>query len=227
MVTRIELKALLGLSAALARGGQDDLARAMERCLSSADPGRTEEVILQSYLFLGYPTALNAFSKWRELSGLEAGAPGRDAWEDWIERGREVCRTVYGGQYEGLRLNVRALHPDMERWMVVEGYGKVLGRPGLALVVRELCIVALLAGAGAPRQLHSHLRGALNSGAGGEELEEALATAETYLGEEERAEVRGVWDQVRGRWLEASREMAPGNGSRFPGTPRGRTGEGN
>ena len=47
------------------------------------------------------------------------------------DRGEEVCRTVYGGQYEGLRRNVRDLHPDMERWMVVEGYGKVLGRPGL------------------------------------------------------------------------------------------------
>jgi hypothetical protein len=50
--------------------------------------------------------------------------------------------------------------------MIVEGYGKVLGRPGLdAGDVRELCIVALLAVAGRAAQLYSHLRGALNAGA--------------------------------------------------------------
>jgi 4-carboxymuconolactone decarboxylase len=47
----------------------------------------------------------------------------------WRARGQEVCRAVYGGQYPRLRENVRDLHPDMERWMVEEGYGKVLGRP--------------------------------------------------------------------------------------------------
>ena len=72
---------------------------------------------------------------------------------------------MYGGQYEKLRANIAALHPDMERWMVREGYGKVLGRPGLDLATRELCIVALLAPQDAGPQLYSHLRGALNAGA--------------------------------------------------------------
>lgn len=61
--------------------------------------------------------------------------------------------------------------------MVNEGYGKVLGRPGLPLVTRELCIAALLAALDAPRQLYSHLRGALNAGAPREAVEATLHAA--------------------------------------------------
>jgi 4-carboxymuconolactone decarboxylase len=199
-----ERKALVGLSAALAQRDSTILARAMEACLAAADPERAEEVILQSYLFLGYPAALNAFGLWRRVSKREAGEAVPDAWTEWSVRGREVCQTVYGGQYQGLRRNVRALHPDMERWMVVEGYGKVLGRPGLELAVRELCIAALLAVLGAPRQLYSHLRGALNAGATGEEVEEALEVAGALV-EAGEADARAVWDRVRTRWLQGAR----------------------
>lgn len=80
--------------------------------------------------------------------------------------------------------------------MVVEGYGKVLGRPGLDLPVRELCIVALLAVLGAPRQLHSHLRGALNAGAFVEQVEMAVAEAESSSDSERGAEARAVWNRV-------------------------------
>jgi 4-carboxymuconolactone decarboxylase len=190
----------------------DGLRQAMERCVSLADPAWAEEVILQSYLFLGYPIALNAFGAWRELSGRTEEGAVQDDWDGWIEKGEEVCRTVYGGQYEGLRRNVRDLHPDMERWMVVEGYGKVLGRPRLELAVRELCIVALLAVLGAPRQLHSHLRGALNAGASVGQIKAAVHEAESFTNSERAAEAHAVWERVVERW-ETGRTQGPGEGS--------------
>ena len=49
--------------------------------------------------------------------------------------------------------------------MELEGYGKVLSRPGLDIVDREMVIVACLAMENRVSQLHSHLRGALNVGA--------------------------------------------------------------
>lgn len=110
-----------------------------------------------------------------------------------------MCQVVYGGQYGRLRENVRALHPDMERWMVVEGYGKVLGRPGLDLATRELCIVALLAVLGAPRQLYAHLRGALNAGASREEVDLALREGSAFQDEVGRREAGRVWEQVLAR----------------------------
>lgn len=207
-MTNGETRSLVRLSAALAYRDPALVRGAMEDCLRLASLRGTEEVILQSYLFLGYPAALNAFGLWREISGREAEEASPESWGDWSARGEGVCRQVYGGQYEGLRNNVRALHPDMERWMVVEGYGKVLGRPGLALPVRELCIVALLAVHGTPRQLHSHLRGALNTGAGIEQVEVSLEVAEEFLEGGPRAEARAVWDQVRNRWIQEARQPA-------------------
>ena len=198
-----ERDALIRLSAALAARDPEGLRRAMETCAGDADPQRIEEVILQSYLFLGYPVALNAFGVWRELSGRDAPAAVPDNWEGWSQRGAEVCQTVYGGQYEGLRRNIRALHPDMEGWMVVEGYGKVLGRPQLDLATRELCIAALLAVLGAPRQLYSHLRGALNAGATLEEVEGAIRTACRQLGGGDCQESWAIWEGVRTRWMES------------------------
>lgn len=175
----------------------------MEACLAVAPPEPAEEVILQSYLFLGYPVALNAFGLWREISGMEPGRPTGEDWEAWANRGAVTCETVYGGQYRDLRSNIRALHPDMERWMVVEGYGKVLSRPGLPLPVRELCIVGLLAVSDLPRQLYSHLRGSLNSGASMQEVEAVVEMACAELEPEREESVREVWGRVKDRWAKS------------------------
>ena len=191
-------KQLIRISAALAARDEKSLKTTLLGA-RAVDRAQVEEAILQSYLFLGYPIALNAFALWREISEGDVPAAVEDDWEEWVRRGEDVCKTVYGGQYEGLRRNVRRLHPDMERWMVVEGYGKVLGRPGLDLATRELCIASLLAVLGAPRQLYSHLRGALNAGAPQAEVEEALAVAGDFLSEEGSAKNRKVWERVRTR----------------------------
>ncbi len=119
------------------------------------------------------------------------------------ESGEELCRTVYGGSYERLRRNVRQLHPDLDRWMVEDGYGKTLSRPGLPVTVREVCIVALLAAAGHHRQLLAHLRGALNVGANAQEVRGALEIgAETASAAGRRADAaraRMAWQGVEDR----------------------------
>lgn len=195
-------RALIRLSGALAASDRNILRLEMERARDAAPRSEVEEVILQSYLFLGFPVALNAFSLWRRVSGqpaAEVAESDEDEWDAWTERGERVLGAVYGGQYEALRSNIRELHPDMERWMVAEGYGKVLGRPGLGLRTRELCIAALLAVLGAPKQLYSHLRGALNVGADPEEVREALKEVEEMLeagGAELRTSAWKTWDRV-------------------------------
>lgn len=191
--------ALVRLSAALAGRSPERLARAMEDCIRVGLEDPAEEVLLQSYLFLGYPIALNAIQEWRVLSGRPAPAPAPEDWEGWRARGEAVCRTVYGGQYDRLRRNVRGLHPDMERWMVIEGYGKVLGRPALDLATRELCIAALLAVLDAPKQLYSHLRGALNAGATSAQISAALNHACEGMNGGRRDRVMDVWGRVRER----------------------------
>ena len=119
------------------------------------------------------------------------------------EAGEELCRTVYGGSYERLRRNVRQLHPDLDRWMVEDGYGKTLSRHGLPVTVREVCIVALLAAAGHHRQLLAHLRGALNVGASAQEVRGALEigaeTASAAGRRDDAARARMAWQGVEDR----------------------------
>lgn len=192
-------RALVRTSAALAAGVRGELRAALQAAIAVAEPLAIEEALLQSYLFLGYPRALQGLGLWRELTGRPPAAPAAEDQAQWIERGERVCRTVYGEQYERLRSNVAALHPDLELWMVHEGYGKVLARPGLELATRELCIVAVLAVQDAPAQLYSHLRGALNAGANAEDVEEALKEALRFTDAERAAAARSTWQDVLAR----------------------------
>src|SRR6185369_4303400 len=120
------------------------------------------------YLFAGFPRALNAARAWRAVSGRDAPDEDEESLKAdlaaWRERGEETCAVVYGDHYEKLRENIRTLHPALDEWMIVDGYGKVLSRPGVDLRTRELCVVAACATSGQQRQLHSHLHGALNAG---------------------------------------------------------------
>jgi 4-carboxymuconolactone decarboxylase len=193
-------RALVEVSAALATRDAAVIRRAMEAALRAGADGRAmEEVLLQAHLFVGFPDALNAVALWREASGHPAPAQDAEAGDPagWEGRGEEVCRRVYGANYGKLRENVRALHPGMDGWMVAGGYGRVIGRPGLDLATRELCIASLLAVWNVPRQLHSHLRGALNAGAPAAEVDEAVEVACALLDAERAAAVRRLWGEVR------------------------------
>jgi len=169
---------LVRIAGAIAGSPEGQVRAVMSDALDSVDPVAVEEIILQSYLFAGFPRALNAMRAWRTVS--ERPAPESDAESEaaelasWRERGEDRCHIVYGDSYEKLRDNIRELHPALDEWMIVDGYGKVLGRPGVDLRTRELCIVAACAVSGAQRQLHSHLHGALNAGSSAGEVAAVL-----------------------------------------------------
>ena len=75
------------------------------------------------------------------------------------------CQRVYGEKSEKLISNIKEFSPDLAEWLVLEGYGKVLGRKGLSLKERELSIVAVLTVLGFEDQLYSHINGAFRAGA--------------------------------------------------------------
>lgn len=194
---------LVRAAIAIAVAREDELRAAMARVAGSGvDPQWVEELMLQSYLFVGLPRTLNAAREWRKASGRPAPADDDGAAyanaAQWEARGRETCAAVYGESYERLRANIRHLHPALEAWMIVEGYGKVLGRPGLDLCRRELCIVAVCAATGQERQLHAHLRGALNVGALPAQIDEVLALAAERLDAESVRRYTHLWTRVRG-----------------------------
>lgn len=192
--------ALLGLAAAIATG--DELlieTRSAAVAAVGVPAGWVDELLLQSLLMVGYPRALVAAAVWRRVSGVPA--PDQDAElgrpVDWLARGVATCRTIYGSNYDRLRQNVKRLHPALDHWMVAEGYGRVLGRPALDLARRELCTVAQLTVLGSPRQLHSHLRGALHAGAAPTVVGQALAVGGVDAAPDAFDAAREVWDGVR------------------------------
>jgi 4-carboxymuconolactone decarboxylase len=191
-----ERAALVRLSAALGSRDRRAVRRALRHASGAASAAAVDEALLQSHLFIGFPDALNAFFAWREIEPRHAAH--REGELAFRERGEQVCSIVYAESYDRLRVNVEALHPDLDLWMVSGGYGRVLGRPGLDLPTRELCVVALLAAWDAPRQLHSHLRGALNAGAGAEEVAEALEAGLEWRDEKAAARMRVLLRRVVG-----------------------------
>ena len=192
-------RALIVMSGTLATRDPEQLAVAMEEALAKSDPEQVEEILLQSHLFLGFPAALNGLALWRELSGRPAGPAEAEDPAEWQSRGSEICRQVYGSSYQDLRRNVAALHPQIERWMIEDGYGKVLGRDRVSLDVRELCIVGLLAVLDAPAQLHSHLRGALAVGASASDVEEALDSVSGLMSATAAERASACWSRTRRR----------------------------
>jgi 4-carboxymuconolactone decarboxylase len=115
-----------------------------------------------------------------------------------LERGEQTCAIVYGDHYERLRENIARLHPDLDRWMVVEGYGKVLGRPALDLAVREMLIVAMLVvqGESGRRQLRSHLKGALSAGVSPGDVVRTIEHAAAFAAPKNRELALKLWSVV-------------------------------
>jgi len=193
---------LLRLAMVIAVGTEVTMRAGMARAAAGElNPVWVEELILQSYLFAGFPRALNAAREWRRVSGRAAPAsdPDTDPREAaaWQERGQRTCAIVYGATYTRLRGNVRELHPALDAWMITDGYGKVLSRPGLELRLRELCIVVTCAVLEQDRQLHAHLHGALNAGATPGEVGEALALVSSTVPPEAARRFALLWNRVR------------------------------
>ena len=196
-------RVLVRLAAIIGAGSERQL-RAHLHEARALPPEWVEEVILQSYLFAGFPRTLNAAREWRRISHIVAPTDDRDAdatadgmAQAWRERGQDTCAAVYGDMYDRLRVNIAALHPALDHWMITDGYGKVLSRPGLDLVRRELCVVAICALAGQDRQLHSHFHGALNVGATPDQVLGTLDALRDLSDEDSLRRYRLLWSHVR------------------------------
>jgi alkylhydroperoxidase/carboxymuconolactone decarboxylase family protein YurZ len=198
--------ALVRVAMAVARGSEAAIRDRMRAARGAGVPALwMEELLLQSLLNVGYPLALAAFGIWRELAGAAPAEGGESLLHSehgrWAKRGEERCAEVYGRTYHKLLLNLRALHPALESLVVVDAYGKILGRPGLDAARRELTTLAAITMLEAPRQLHAHLRGALNLGWAREDVDAVLALAEADLSPEQALKVWELWADVRGRKL--------------------------
>ncbi|MGQ0552419.1 MAG: carboxymuconolactone decarboxylase family protein [Planctomycetota bacterium] len=138
---------------------------------------QVSEAALQVVAFGGFPRALEALGRLTALWPAEAAAPSTEARGTAVrgapvhvapvvssEQGRPVFRAVYGEDSEAVLAGLAELAPEIPGWVLADAYGRVLARPGLPLVERELLAVSALALMSLPVPLASHARGALRNG---------------------------------------------------------------
>src|SRR5213593_4889340 len=143
--------ALVRIAVATATGDETTLRDRMIAARAvHVPPQWVDELLLQSFLNVGYPLALVAFGVWRSVAG-----PVLDS-----ERGESIA------------------HPERELWTL-----------------------AAIAMQNAPRQLHAHLRGALNTGSSRDEVDEVIAIVEVDLTKERALKLWEMWADVRERSL--------------------------
>lgn len=192
-------RALTRLSAVVTAGTEQDIHDAIALAKDRIPAGWVEELLLQSYLFAGFPRALNAMRAWRRLQPEPIATELSDNTSQWRREGDVTCAAVYGTMYERLRENIRALHPVLDDWMITEGYGKVMSRPGLDLARRELCVMAACAASNQDRQLLSHLHGALNVGVAPAVVSATIDAIADVLGTDRARSVALLWARVQGK----------------------------
>jgi len=165
---------ILSYLSAVVAIGQQELLQPLLQYLQKRelDKKAIYEIILQSYLFLGFPRMIEATIAFSEIYGDSNGEyenyfdqVSPEESTRWFVNGIKLCKQVYGKNYERLKERFLSISPEMFRWMVIEGYGKVLTRPGLSSIERELAEVAALIIDQRERQLVSHIIGSLNVGA--------------------------------------------------------------
>lgn len=139
------------------------------------------ESLLQNYLFTGYPSAmvsLKILSEYFPLTKIVS----QESWDlnKYRTRGTINCKKVYGRKFSKLISNVKDFSPELSDWLILEGYGKVMGRRGLSFKQRELNNVAVLTCLRFEEQLYSHINGAFKVNATINELEKVVGNLKLF-----------------------------------------------
>jgi alkylhydroperoxidase/carboxymuconolactone decarboxylase family protein YurZ len=198
----------------MARGKPEPALRALAAA-RRAGIGRVaaEEVALMLMLHAGYPAALEGTRVLLEAWPGRARRTREGGPADWTRRGERLCARIYGPSYAKLRQNVARLHPDLATWMIEQGYGRVLTRPGLSGPARELIAVTVLAAGGWERQLVSHLLGATRLGATPAEIRRACRAGLAGGDRSARAATARAWRKAFGGDMEARIGGSPASDS--------------
>jgi len=129
----------------------------------SVAPEKIYETIMQIYLFCGFPSTIEALKIFNTVFPNLKKEQSKFDLALYLKKGQKNCLKIYKSNYNQLLNNFDNLSPDLKSWMIIEGYGKVMGRPGLSIKDRELINVAILSTNFYEHQLYSHLKGALNT----------------------------------------------------------------
>ena len=190
------LRPLLVLAAAAAVGDGDLVESAAREALEQGlARERIEEALLQTVPYAGFPRAIAALSAARPILGPQAtGAPEH---ADRATLGWDTFSRVYGETAPRVREALTSLHPLLATWTMEEAYGRVLSRPALPLLERELLAVSILTALGGlDDPLLGHARAALRLGASAADVSAAVEVVPASVGEGRKDQARRLLARV-------------------------------
>lgn len=140
------------------------------------------ESLLQNYLFTGYPSAMVSLKILSEYTSPDINTSLNEGWDlnKYRARGTKNCKKIYGQKFDKLISNVEMFSPELSDWLMLEGYGKVMGRKGLSLKKRELNNVAVLTVLKFDEQLYSHINGAFRTGSSIDEISSVILNLDLF-----------------------------------------------
>lgn len=145
-------------------------------------PFKIYETILHCYLFCGFPAVIESLKVFKKyFHKFKSEYQGYDLLK-YSSAGIINCKLVYKNNFKKLIENMNYLSPEMKEWMIIEGYGKVMGRNDLSLFEREFITVSVLATKYYENQLYSHLKGCIHLGAKKSEILFVLNEIKSFTG---------------------------------------------
>ncbi len=146
---------------------------------------RLYETLLQTYLFAGFPAAIEGLRIASEIAsarGIQLPHTRSEPYdvEQYRTRGRQCFWLIYGESSSRVHSQIDSLSQELAEWIIIEGYGKVLSRPSLlGILDRERAAIAALAAGGWKRQLRAHLRAFAQLGGSPDDALDTLSIAAT------------------------------------------------
>jgi hypothetical protein len=136
------------------------------------------------------------------VAAIQAAGPpsSEDVESSSIRRIRATATlgAIYTSQTAPLEAELGRLHPRLHHFIWHDGYGYAMASHVLVLVEVEAVAVGILTGLNAPRQLQSHLRGALAVGLPTDFITELLEHAFEHIWMDEgiHAESKEMWREI-------------------------------
>ncbi len=89
---------------------------------------------------------------------------------------------IWGNARSAIEDRLRALDPELARYVGEFAYGELYARGGLEPRIQELIAISALTALGSPPELITHFKGALRAGASETEIRETLLFLIPFLG---------------------------------------------
>jgi len=157
---------------------QNDQEHLMEYLRKAYAEGISHEVLyealLQIHLFAGFPASIEGLNALHSIYGDQHVQMEQSDSAIYVQRGEHLCKEIYTTVYDKMMQRMQSISPDLAHWMILDGYGKTLSRPGLPIQDRELINLVILAMGSWKQQFISHLRGSLNIGISLSEIHNAI-----------------------------------------------------